>query len=224
MTTPWGTATPHGASCGHSSFNIKGGFAFSCGIESLVLSHFILLSQRRFQEYYSSDSFPFLQSSPRPAFGHSHTMAENIDRGVKASEIAVETEETIENEKVDRNPETNRLAYAQNMSEEEFATIEKKIRRKLDIRLLACMWLIFVLNYLDRVCTMTCLTDLLISVLMLHRTILRQQKLLVLTRPSRFRTLNMQLQWHFCSSDTFLCKSHQTSSWQIFDLRFTFLA
>ncbi|RMJ03677.1 hypothetical protein BHE90_014491 [Fusarium euwallaceae] len=44
----------------------------------------------------------------------------------------------------------NRLAPAQAMSEEEFLDAEKKLKRKLDIRLLACVWLIFVLNYLDR--------------------------------------------------------------------------
>ncbi|KAK1449570.1 pantothenate transporter liz1 [Colletotrichum melonis] len=44
----------------------------------------------------------------------------------------------------------NRLAPAQIMSEEEFLDAEKKLKRKLDKRLLACVWLIFVLNYLDR--------------------------------------------------------------------------
>lgn len=37
------------------------------------------------------------------------------------------------------------------MSEEEFLAAEKRLKRKLDLRLLACVWLIFVLNYLDRV-------------------------------------------------------------------------
>ncbi|KAF7547235.1 hypothetical protein G7Z17_g7870 [Cylindrodendrum hubeiense] len=46
--------------------------------------------------------------------------------------------------------ENNRLAPAQLMSEEEFLDAEKKLKRKLDLRLLACVWLIFVLNYLDR--------------------------------------------------------------------------
>lgn len=50
-----------------------------------------------------------------------------------------------------RDPATNRLALAQNLSPEEFAIAEKKLKRKMDLRLLACMWLIFVLNYLDRV-------------------------------------------------------------------------
>lgn len=45
----------------------------------------------------------------------------------------------------------NRLAIAQGMSEEEFLDAEKQLKRKLDLRLLACVWLIFVLNYLDRV-------------------------------------------------------------------------
>lgn len=45
----------------------------------------------------------------------------------------------------------NRLAIAQGMSEEDFSDAEKRLKRKLDLRLLACVWLIFVLNYLDRV-------------------------------------------------------------------------
>ncbi|KAJ3955800.1 hypothetical protein N0V92_007673 [Colletotrichum tropicale] len=44
----------------------------------------------------------------------------------------------------------NRLAPAQLMSKEEFEVAEKKLKKKLDLRLLACVWLIFVLNYLDR--------------------------------------------------------------------------
>ncbi|KAF3026504.1 hypothetical protein E8E14_013484 [Neopestalotiopsis sp. 37M] len=44
----------------------------------------------------------------------------------------------------------NRLAVAQGMSEEEFLDAEKTLKRKLDVRLLACFWLIFVMNYLDR--------------------------------------------------------------------------
>ncbi|KAK2736385.1 major facilitator superfamily transporter [Colletotrichum kahawae] len=44
----------------------------------------------------------------------------------------------------------NRLAPAQLMSQEEFEEAEKKLKKKLDLRLLACVWLIFVLNYLDR--------------------------------------------------------------------------
>lgn len=45
----------------------------------------------------------------------------------------------------------NRLTLAQNMSEEEFLDAEKKLKRKLDLRLLLCVWIIFVMNYLDRV-------------------------------------------------------------------------
>ena len=48
----------------------------------------------------------------------------------------------------------NRLAITQHMSTEEFREAEKKLKRKLDVRLLACMWLIFILNYLDRVCSL----------------------------------------------------------------------
>ncbi|KAM5356738.1 hypothetical protein ACJ41O_003384 [Fusarium nematophilum] len=44
----------------------------------------------------------------------------------------------------------NRLAPAQLMSPDEFLEAEKSLKRKLDMRLLACVWLIFVLNYLDR--------------------------------------------------------------------------
>jgi hypothetical protein len=51
--------------------------------------------------------------------------------------------------------EDNRLAPAQVMSEEEFLDAEKKLKKKLDTRLLACVWLIFVMNYLDRVSAAT---------------------------------------------------------------------
>lgn len=47
--------------------------------------------------------------------------------------------------------ENNHLAVAQRMSEEEFAAAEKSLKRKLDLMLLGSVWLIFVLNYLDRV-------------------------------------------------------------------------
>ncbi|TEA12305.1 MFS transporter prlL [Colletotrichum sidae] len=46
--------------------------------------------------------------------------------------------------------EPNRMAEAQAMSEEEIADIEKKLKRKLDARLLSVVWVIFILNYLDR--------------------------------------------------------------------------
>lgn len=47
--------------------------------------------------------------------------------------------------------QTNRLAPAQMMSPEEFSAAEKRLKRKLDVRLLVCVWVIFVMNYLDRV-------------------------------------------------------------------------
>ncbi|CAG8264862.1 unnamed protein product [Penicillium salamii] len=47
-------------------------------------------------------------------------------------------------------PEENRLTEAQEMSPEELLNVEKSLKRKLDIRLLACVWVIFVMNYLDR--------------------------------------------------------------------------
>lgn len=47
--------------------------------------------------------------------------------------------------------EDNRLAEAQQMSPEELLDTEKSLKRKLDIRLLFCVWVIFVMNYLDRV-------------------------------------------------------------------------
>ncbi|KAH8669787.1 major facilitator superfamily domain-containing protein [Tricladium varicosporioides] len=77
-------------------------------------------------------------------------MAQLTQDDMKTGDSIAEFEDVSKDEKVDRNPETNRLAYAQNVSEEEFAAIEKKLKWKLDIRLLAYMWLIFVLNYLDR--------------------------------------------------------------------------
>ncbi|KAI8307790.1 hypothetical protein K4K61_003178 [Colletotrichum sp. SAR11_59] len=46
--------------------------------------------------------------------------------------------------------EPNRMAEAQAMSEEEIAEVEKKLKRKLDFRLLTVVWIIFIFNYLDR--------------------------------------------------------------------------
>ncbi|WYZ45658.1 hypothetical protein EsH8_VIII_000974 [Colletotrichum jinshuiense] len=46
--------------------------------------------------------------------------------------------------------EPNRMAEAQAMSEEEIAVIEKKLKLKLDFRLLFIVWVIFIMNYLDR--------------------------------------------------------------------------
>ncbi|RDW64563.1 uncharacterized protein DSM5745_09974 [Aspergillus mulundensis] len=46
--------------------------------------------------------------------------------------------------------ENNRLAPAQLMSPDEFAAVEKRLKRKLDIRLMLSIWVIFVMNYLDR--------------------------------------------------------------------------
>lgn len=56
--------------------------------------------------------------------------------------------------------EGNRLQAAQDMTEAEFLAAEKKLTRKLDLRLLACVWVIFVMNYLDRVRLMLCQTPL----------------------------------------------------------------
>ncbi|KAF2629850.1 MFS general substrate transporter [Macroventuria anomochaeta] len=56
--------------------------------------------------------------------------------------------EKLSQDKIEYND--NRLGPAQAMSEEEFANVEKKLKRKLDIRLMTMVWLIFVLNYLDR--------------------------------------------------------------------------
>ncbi|KAJ6012643.1 hypothetical protein N7522_002998 [Penicillium canescens] len=59
---------------------------------------------------------------------------------------------TVEHHQDDdlKDEEPNRLAPAQQMSEEELAATEKTLKRKLDLRLLGCLWLIFVMNYLDR--------------------------------------------------------------------------
>lgn len=67
----------------------------------------------------------------------------------KSAEDQVDT--AVEMVELKGNIEQNRLALAQVMSGEEFLHAEKKLKRKLDMRLLACVWLIFVLNYLDRV-------------------------------------------------------------------------
>lgn len=43
-------------------------------------------------------------------------------------------------------------AIVQGMTAEEYAACEKKLKRKLDIRLLAMATMIYILNFLDRVC------------------------------------------------------------------------
>ncbi|OOQ81915.1 MFS transporter [Penicillium brasilianum] len=50
----------------------------------------------------------------------------------------------------DELPGDNRLAAAQQLTAEEFAAAEKSLKRKLDLRLLCCVWVIFIMNYLDR--------------------------------------------------------------------------
>lgn len=47
--------------------------------------------------------------------------------------------------------DVDRLAPARQLTEDEFLRVEKSLKRKLDLRLLMCVWLIFVMNYLDRV-------------------------------------------------------------------------
>ena len=71
-------------------------------------------------------------TSPKPSV--------DMDDGPKIKEAEMKS---LENE--------NRLTLAQNMSEEEFLDAEKKLKLKLDLRLLLCVWIIFVMNYLDRV-------------------------------------------------------------------------
>ncbi|OAA57589.1 MFS transporter [Niveomyces insectorum RCEF 264] len=44
----------------------------------------------------------------------------------------------------------NRLAMAHAMSEEEFLDAEKRLKRKLDFRLLVPLWLMYIMNFLDR--------------------------------------------------------------------------
>ncbi|GFN21282.1 MFS transporter [Aspergillus tubingensis] len=46
--------------------------------------------------------------------------------------------------------DVDRLAAARQLTEDEFLRVEKSLKRKLDLRLLMCVWLIFVMNYLDR--------------------------------------------------------------------------
>lgn len=43
-----------------------------------------------------------------------------------------------------------RPAVFEHLSDAELATLEKRLRRKIDMRLLPCMILIYIMNYLDR--------------------------------------------------------------------------
>lgn len=99
-----------------------------------------------------------------------------------AGKVASDTM-VVEDSKVDMNPDTNRLALAQMMGSEEFRLAEKKLKRKLDIRLLGVMWLIFVLNYLDRVCLASNISPKeSTSTDSRDRTILQQQRSLAFPR------------------------------------------
>lgn len=41
-------------------------------------------------------------------------------------------------------------AILQHLSDEDLKKLEKRLRRKIDMRLLPCMILIYIMNYLDR--------------------------------------------------------------------------
>lgn len=41
-------------------------------------------------------------------------------------------------------------AVLQHLSDEDLENLEKRLRRKIDVRLLPCMILIYIMNYLDR--------------------------------------------------------------------------
>ncbi|KAL1633769.1 hypothetical protein SLS56_002648 [Neofusicoccum ribis] len=44
----------------------------------------------------------------------------------------------------------NRLILAQELSLDDFTDAEKSMKKKLDLRLLLTVWIIFIMNYLDR--------------------------------------------------------------------------
>lgn len=46
-------------------------------------------------------------------------------------------------------------AGTQDLRSEDFIEAETSLKRKLDMRLLACVWLMFILNFLDRVCPLS---------------------------------------------------------------------
>lgn len=60
-----------------------------------------------------------------------------------------ETVEAIEKLSNPMDPHSSRI---NGMSNEEFRNVEKRLKRKLDIRLTAMIVFIYILNYLDRVC------------------------------------------------------------------------
>ena len=62
---------------------------------------------------------------------------------------SVEHNEFVSSSKADLEPD--RLTPARILTPEQFALAERKLKHKLDLRLLLCVWIIFVMNYLDRV-------------------------------------------------------------------------
>ncbi|GLA09759.1 hypothetical protein AnigIFM60653_000700 [Aspergillus niger] len=61
---------------------------------------------------------------------------------------SVEHNEFVSSSKADLEPD--RLTPARILTPEQFALAERKLKHKLDLRLLLCVWIIFVMNYLDR--------------------------------------------------------------------------
>lgn len=51
----------------------------------------------------------------------------------------------------DNTPQSEAMMIAQNMLPDEFTVVEKRLKRKLDVRLMSTIFFIYVLNYLDRV-------------------------------------------------------------------------
>lgn len=56
-------------------------------------------------------------------------------------------------------PADLRVAAVQLMSEEEFTSIEEKLKRKLNVQYVTMLMSIYVLNHLARVCPRCCLDD-----------------------------------------------------------------
>ncbi|KAE8137407.1 major facilitator superfamily domain-containing protein [Aspergillus pseudotamarii] len=67
-------------------------------------------------------------------------MPDEVKYSLQHDEKAVSTEKGM----------NNRVAAAQQMSSAELAAAEKSLKRKLDARLLLSVWIMFVMNYLDR--------------------------------------------------------------------------
>lgn len=79
---------------------------------------------------------------------HAQAKQEDLSRNVADDLIKSESVEEVET--AQSSAREKNIVLAQQMSEQEFLEAEKRLKRKLDVRLMAPIVFIYILNYLDR--------------------------------------------------------------------------